>query len=543
MIETAMAMHRRAWESLIQAAEDGSSPARNAIYTSGTLSVRHPEVYLLGAAWFVEGARTIKGFKECYEDPTPLGWCHMEYGHTFFGQSAPAPGLKTGGYTGISEGSELSLASIDLSKYRLTDAMRIYPEPFSPWIDQRLVPLPVALKTEGRVVSCLELAVMYFFQARERLAAGEPHYILYCDDEEAYIYSPDGLFSARANTAVQRPSGNPILIFDDESVWYPLMKRDDTGSSSALAHLVSKYATTTTRPSMDEWEAAQVKKMETASAFQTEDQKHLAALAAMRANGWSFHPFARAWSRFVPDSDFTLDISRRLCIVREFDRLANSVSPATAHLCSLAQASGPTMEEKMRTLSSRYLRYTGLVRDKAARGWKPEWRLEAWGHLWPCGLMEHTIDDAFRSRTGHCVSQAHMIAAVLEMADVPHIVVNFDRGGVMEGVNHHFLLTSDGFVLFDDGLVNIRGVDAATEDYGPLISFSMGGDWASTVGDKLFSNVSVDRVAEIVDLVDVALAGRFPLTFYRDEASKDVANKNEFLELLHTKTLECISIP
>ena len=197
----------------------------------------------------------------------------------------------------------------------------------------------------------------------------------------------------------------------------------------------------------------------------------------------------------------------------------------------------------MRRLSRHYLIHTAVVREAGARGWKPAWRLESWGHLWPCGLMEHTIDDAFRSRTGHCVSQAQIIAAVLEMSEIPHIVVNFDRGGVKEGVNHHFVLSQDGAFLFDDGIVNFRGVDPPTEDYGPLLSFTVQGEWASTVGDKLYGNVSSARVSEWIEVINAALAGRFDLRFFADEKQRKVVGKDEFISLLQKRDVERIHLP
>ena len=197
----------------------------------------------------------------------------------------------------------------------------------------------------------------------------------------------------------------------------------------------------------------------------------------------------------------------------------------------------------MRSLSHEYLLNTAVVREEEAHGWKNAWRLESWGHLWPCGLMEHTIDDAFRSRTGHCVSQAHMIAAVLEMCEVPHVVVNFDRGGVREGVNHHFVLSKDGSFLFDDGIVNFRGIDAETEDYGPLLSFSIAGEWASTVGDKLYGNISSARVKEWIEEINKALSNRFGLHFYIDQKEEVIADEKGFQQTLETGEIEQVLLP
>jgi len=105
-------------------------------------------------------------------------------------------------------------------------------------------------------------------------------------------------------------------------------------------------------------------------------------------------------------------------------------------------------------------------------------------------------------------------------------------------VNHHFVLALDGSFLFDDGIVNIRGVDADTEDYGPLLSFSYGEEWASTSGDKLYGNISSQRCIECIDIIEGALADRFPLTFFGSEEEERVLEKKGFIELLGRTEVE-----
>lgn len=531
MMDAHFTRHKKAWENLAKRAQDDPY-AKYALYASRTLAVKHPDVYLVGDNAFYEGAQKINGFRESYDEPTALGWCHMHSGHEFFEKGED--------YKGIPDGKPLLFGDLKLDKYRPTQARRIYPEPYLPLIDYRLGPLALTLKTEGKVVTSLELAEMIYFQAKATGVDVDHLFLILCDDEEAYLVNGGNLISVRSGSFVSSMSGNPVLIFNEASVWYPMMARDDRAQNGPLREVVNRFVKRETEPAADEWDLALIDVLKDVSALDDDAKFRMAALASVRAGGWRFHPYARLWKGFVPEEDLDIDISRRLGLIREFDRLANSVSPATAYLIGVM--GDGTIEERLRRLSREYLLNTGVVREAEAHGWKKAWRLESWGHLWPCGLMEHTIDDAFRSRTGHCVSQAHMIAGVLEMAEIPHVVVNFDRGGVKEGVNHHFVLSQDGSFLFDDGIVNFREVDPPTEDYGPLLSFSIGGQWASTVGDKLYGNIPSEKIAEKIDQISDALANRFELRFYADEPSKKTLSKDGFIRLLETQAAEYVPL-
>ena len=524
-------VHKEAWLRLAEHAREDPY-AKYALYASRTLAVRHPDAYLVGDNAFYEGARSINGFRESYDEPTALGWCHMHSGHEFF--------QKGEDYRGISDGQPLLFRDLQLDKYRLTQARRIYPEPYLPLIDHRLGPLAVTLKTEGKVVTPLELAEMAYFQAKEMDADTDHLFLIQCDNEEAYLANGSDLLSVRSGSSVSSLIGNPILIFNESAVWYPMMERDDRAENGFLRDVVSRLVKHESVLAGDAWEISLLDVLKDATTLENNDEFRMAALASVRAGGWRFHPYASLWKGFVPEEDLDIDISRRLGLIREFDRLANSVSPATAHLVGVM--GDGTIVERLRRLSREYLLNTGVVREAEAHGWKKAWRLESWGHLWPCGLMEHTIDDAFRSRTGHCVSQAHMIAGVLEMSDIPHVVVNFDRGGVTGGVNHHFVLSQDGSFLFDDGIVNFRGVDAPTEDYGPLLSFSIDGEWASTVVDKLYGNIPSDRISERIVQINDALADRFELRFYADEPKGQLVGEEDFRSLLRTRSAEHVPL-
>jgi len=524
------ARHREAWEALASSAQENPY-ARYAIYASRTLAVHHPEIYLTGDRWFYEGAMRLAGFARCYEEPTALAWCHMEYGRPFFESNAE--------YQGIPGEKPLDFSAIDLSMYRPTEPRLISPGPFEPLLDHRFGPLAVALKAEGRVITPLEMAEILYFQEIAR--GGDPAelFLALAVDGSAYVLQGDRLLALPAVEPANATTAPLFLVFNERAAAYPFMGRED---DDAQLQRALRRVRPLASPGHGGWEGGVVAVLRDASALGDERQKRAAALAATRAIGWRCHPFYRMWNGLVPEDDFDITISRRLCLVREFDRRANAVSPAAAYLYGIA-AAGDDLEERMRRLSREYLIRTGVVREAEARGWKPAWRLESWGHLWPCGLMEHTIDDAFRARTGHCVSQCHMIGAVLNLLDVPHVIVNFDRGGVKEGVSHHFVLSQDGAFLFDDGIVNFRGMDQDTEDYGPLLSFAVEGEWGRTVGSGIYGNISAARMANLLRTVESALDSRFPLEFFSDRSTREILSMDAFFQALQARGVEEVSLP
>jgi len=532
MSQSTSEKHRASWDALVKAASDGGY-AKYALYASRSLAVAHPEVYLFGDRWFYELASKCKGFKACYHDPTALGWVHMEYGGKF--RSEPE------GFEGIPDGEVLDFTDIDLHEYRPTSPDRIVPGPYEPFVDHRLGPLAVSLKTEGRVVTTLELAEIAYFQAIARGVKESELFLVACVDGSGYLLEGDRLVSMASGERVEAPTARPYLIFNSQAVWYPLMERDDSAANQTLRQAVERLATSAGAPALNAWETELAGSLRSATQLASGEQRDMAAIAATRTTGWRFHPAYQAWLQFVPESDFNHDISGHLCVVREFDRLANSVSPAAAYLYGFLTGGG-TLEERVRRFGEEYLFRLGVVRE-AEKGWKPAWRLEAWGHVGPCGLMEHTIDDGFRARTGHCVSQAHMTGAVLEMAGIPHVVVNFAHGGVTTGVNHHFVVSQDGTFVIDDGIVNFRGKDPDTKAWGPLLSFAVGGEWGRTNASSVYSNVSAERMAELLQICDDAVAGRFEPEFYLDETQTETQPLKVFLERLIQAEVHWIQLP
>ena len=515
--------HRESWELLVNTATttDGGY-ARYALYASRSLAVTHPEVYLVGDRWFYELASTVTGFGDCYRETNVLSSIFRDYGAIITSYSVGA----TGGIIGT---DVLDFSSINLHEYSVVSPDRIVPGPYESFVDHRLGPLAVTLKTEGRVVTTLELAEIAYFQAIARGVKESELFLVACVDGSGYLLEGDCLVSMVSGEIVEAPTGSPYLIFNAGAVWYPLMERDDSAANQTLRQAVERLATPVGTPNLNVWETELVRSLRVATELTSDEQRDMAAIAATRTTGWRCHPAYSVWLQFVPETDFS-SFPARMGIIREFDRLANTVSPAAAYLYGFLVGEG-TLEERVRQFGDEYLERIG-VRRSYARGWRPSGRLEAWGHIWPCGLMEHTIDDGFRARTGHCVSQAHMAGAVLDMAGIPHVVVNFAAASGSRMSSHHFILSQDGAFLIDDGIVNFRGTDDYTDTWGPLLTFAVVGEWARTITsgrNTICGSVPEQRLAELLRVCDDAIAGRFPLRF---ALASQMVSLEEFLDVV-----------
>jgi len=184
-----------------------------AIYASRTLAVKHPEVYLQGNDIFAQVITTAPGFKQAYETKN----IHSDY---FMKLQL--------------EGDSFSFDDVDFDKYELITSKEIYPPdyPFPPFFDRRMAPISVSLKTFDSKITQLEKAERLYFEAKH--GGASDLFLLYCDNENAYLYQDGSLIWAESQEKVTSVEGNPVLIFNEQYVWYPLMERNDTDKSELL---------------------------------------------------------------------------------------------------------------------------------------------------------------------------------------------------------------------------------------------------------------------------------------------------------------------
>lgn len=525
-------IHKAAWEKVLTAASEGTYQ-KYGIYGSRILGVRYPEVYLRGDNLFWQIASQVDGFQEAYEISYPADMYMMDFPDKIL--------------AGENEGRPLSMSRVDSGQYRLVHESEMYPEgyPFLPWLDRRMEPLAVTLKDKERRLTPLERAEHEFFRAKENGAAAETLFLLVCDDGGAYLSNNGQLWSAKQGKPVSAVSGNPLLIFNEEVAWYPLMERDDSEHSPPLARVVDAHAKDIRVPTLEPWEYEQFKRLLRVTQLTTETQFDLASLIATRAQGLGIFGFTEVWDRILPHQDFDpWTLSVKMGVLKECMRYASYLSPATAYLAALVLGA-PTQETGIRALGDEYLKHVGVVRDDE-RGWKKPGRLEAWGHLWGCCFCEYDIDDVYRTQGGaHCVSQAINVSPALDLAGVEHYVTHFNRGGV-GARDHHFVYASDGQFVIDDGIVNYFATDhPTTADWGSLLSFSQDGRWAGTVAGQFYGNVSPQETLKVVEEISNMIGDKFTMHFlsFLDDEQKQISTAEFAAYLKSIQDWQPVTLP
>jgi hypothetical protein len=521
-VSTAAELHLSAWRRVLDMAAAGGLP-KYGIYASRTLAVPQPDVYLRADALFWGLASTVRGFRDAY----PIRYAADMYMMQWF-RALDA---------GLPLGEPLTWDDIPAAEYSVVRARAAYPAgyPFLGFLDQRMAPLAVTLKTDGNLISGLERAEHEYFRALAHAADPARLFLVLCADESAYLAKEDTLVAMASLAEVTRVTSAPVLIFNQESVWYPLMGRDDRASAPGLAAVVARLGAEQRLPDMSAAEAALAAELKLVAALDTPQQVDMAMLASLRGHGNVGDLYNQVWVRSVVPHDLDNHnvLSRRLGIIRECNRHASTLSPVSAYIAALV-CTAPTQQIGLSLLSGEYLKHVGVVREDE-RGFKKPGRLEAWGHLWYCPLMEYTIDDSWRSGGGHCVSQSMNLSAALDLAGVDHYVTHFNRGGV-QSMDHHFVSSSDGEWVLDDAMLNFFATGAPKNgDWGCLLSFSKQGRWASLLADEYFGNIPPAEAMAEVERIEALVGGRFAFNFLKLEGDQ-LLPKEEWLAHMNAIT-------
>jgi len=146
----AQTIHQQAWEDVVKKAATDDY-FKYSLYTSRTLAVRHPEIYLQGDALFLEHITSTDGYASAYKDRNPHS---PQYTDTSLWFSGPS----------------FSLDEVDFRDLSRTSCLELYPDgaPFYPFLDRRVMPMSSCLKTTDEEVTELEKAFLLYFQWKEK---------------------------------------------------------------------------------------------------------------------------------------------------------------------------------------------------------------------------------------------------------------------------------------------------------------------------------------------------------------------------------------
>jgi hypothetical protein len=395
-VEESSSLHTSAWEMVIQKAHEDLSYVYS-FYATRTLAVKHPEIYLQADGLFVEIITTNTGFKRAFE----IKDVHDE---TLYTRSYGSP--------------PFSFDDVDFSTYTTLGFREYYPQgyPVFSFLDRRILPIASTLKSKDNRLTQLEKGVQAYFAER-----GEKEmYLLYCDNENTYLYSDDDIIWADTLEPVEEIDGNPILIFNEEYVWYPLMERDDTDKDALLKTLVTACATDVTVPHLEEGELAFLDELKRVTELQSHLEEDMALLSALRPV-WNLEKYSKTdlYER-VGESGIDFIGERRFLL-----KQGNYLSPITAYLAAISEACEG--ENKMIEVSREYLKHASTDTLQFA----------AHGHTWYCDLVEQTIEESYTTKAGHCIVQAANISAALDLAHMEYYWVEGYSEKIVSGPNAH----------------------------------------------------------------------------------------------------------
>jgi len=382
--DIATEIHKQAWSSTLSKAKEDNY-YRYAIYASRILAVRHPEVYLQGDAIFIQVITGTPGLKQAYETKN----IHSQY---FQGQQL--------------QGEGFSFDDVDFSKYKMVTSKEIYPlgYPFLPFFDRRLAPIATSLKTFDDRITQLEKSEQLYFKARH--SGASDLFLIYCDNENAYLYRDGSVVSAenqeKATNIIQ---GNPILIFNEQYTWYPLMGRDDTDRSELLRKLVTQYSTAKNQPELSDFELSLLPKLKEVTEAKTAERLTYLKLVSILYS-WRM---AALLPKEIKTEVQKLGIPKvgvPLCPPsRAWMGKRNLINPISAYLAAVAKLQEG--QAKVEALCSEYLRHAAGTGLRSAHGF-----------IWLGGMFWGGLEDSYRTHAGICVEQAANIGAALELAGI-----------------------------------------------------------------------------------------------------------------------------
>jgi hypothetical protein len=473
--DLALLIHKSAWSDVVENARVDRD-FKFGIYASRVTAVKYPEIYLKADNCFLEAIRSNPGFKKVY-----------------FTRDIHSPELFWKRQLEMT-GPPFSFDDVNFNDLHVKDNRNLYPNtfPFFPYLDRRLLPVASTLKTYQNEVTEFEKAVIFYFKLKQHGSTNA--FIIYYDDESAYVsYDSHVVRCSNLDEETRIPS-NPILIFNEDYVWYPLMGRDDTTKSPSLNRLVSTLSTNENLPRLTSYEEEVIRKIQQTTNLESPLAETTALLASMRSSGNVLDNFHPLWEKVLPKEDYRL--AESFAFIKQFLMKANLLSPVSAFLA--ARSIPGSGCEKLWTLSREWIGRT------ATKNW-PKTR----DHLWWCSHLEYSIDETFRTRAGHCVTQSCNLSSVLSLAGIDHYVL--EAGRPRDSETHHYIFVPEVDAIIDDGrIISSQNTvlyprETITGGFlNVIIYLSHEGRWANIIRNSYSGNIPpVEAVEQALELAKI----------------------------------------
>jgi len=440
------------------------------IYASRILAVCHPEIYLKADALFLSYLGDLK----------------------------------------------FSLETLNLESVKTIESKQVYPDGYDylPFLDRRLLSITSTLMSTKHEVTQIERSVWYYFE-RKKTNGLSDLFLIYCNNENTYLYCKDKLVWMRNLQNVDKMDGNPVLIFNEETVWYPLMNRDDTNTDLGLKTAVGRYSTNITTPNLADIEAELVDTLRVVTRLPHPEERQVALALSLKVGARL--DFIDRFPYLTPndlDQKFIRSLWRGFLELNSWGTIlkalavANYLSPITIHLVSISsQYQG---EARIGVICAEYRKHLMLIGNKwdAARQY-----------------VMYTIDESYISQLGDCGVYTSHATSVLNLLHISHYMIHGSGMSRHEDLSHMWIyVPTYDLIISNMGVTRHHTVIEKIKEQQEAIPFNMidfvmfEDNWAEFrfwTDPSLFEfkgNISPNRTIPILDdlreIHDEAIAGR-----------------------------------
>jgi len=489
---TETAIHTQAWTDAAEQCAD-SEYYKYSLYSTRTLAVANPEVYLQADTLWMDMISTYGGWQANYlqrDRQTPeAGW----------DEEIRIP-INEGFRNETGEGA-FEWESVEWANHSaaVVDLFDLYDGAFTfDWLDNRLLFIWSALKGESWAMPQSSLAeLLYLDMLRQDMSP----YLLFQEDRDALVATVVDtavtLYDPVTGGTLVEPYSDVVLVMNNNYVWYPLMGRDDTGDDTGLALVVDEYCSPGAVPSLTAQEDSIIGDLAAGTALASDEERAWAKMVALRGTKqytWWARPLRELSAnifpeRYAEDSDYSDTPYEQQALGMVVTEMGNRLSPISARWAARTRASSSDMDAAFEYLGGAYLAW--FHRTDEADDW-------VYGDYYPC--WQPNMEDKLISKLGDCLVEAGNTMAVLKLAAVPHwdiLLTNWwslgETGGhVICGaysdseartLSNGLFRTNDGACLHGP-LWSINGAVAEEVIYSPSTGFLA---FVQTVGAASFS--------------------------------------------------------
>jgi hypothetical protein len=407
-----------------------SIPAvRFSFYAYRTLAVPCPEVYLLADALTSEVLETLPGTRAAYHHQDVRD---LDFYQRVARREATSPSFRWSQWL-LSPDSVSDIGTASRGKKR-----------WSP-LDARLPSAAVLLRSASIMTGTIEDVATRYTQMRRLGRPFDRLFVVVDKGGHGYLVADTLLY--RGGVAMHLvgawPRLEPLLVFNEHSVYYPLLGRDDRAGDTVLARIVGQLGGGEVLTGKSKGDA-RLAALAEAAALPDPRSRQLAVLIASGLVDLGQPPIRAAWAEYVgSDDSLTLGCATAMTLDAMF--WANRLSPRAATMARTLERD--SLGAGLEKLQNEYLDACGR---RVSPNDSTDKRVEAWGNLWSYGLLLIGLDDIARTRAGSGASQGLAMSATLNLAGVPHFGL-FAKGEKGQIPDQMWLMAQHGRYQFNFG--------------------------------------------------------------------------------------------